>query len=222
MIENGLAIAVNYRAGAGGNFLQNCLGLSRHCILRHRDWALQQLNYGAPDAAFYQQKLDWALTTLGPLSTGWLGHELGADTFIGFTFSAEQELTLADFPEAVHLAAQKGVWTTHTAHNYDYTAYIHRYWPTVRHVCVHGEQWADRWQPIKNPELDTGLEKTNWPLSITPEHIGFHFDMDCAMDSESYFLANIQNLYLWLEFDDFSAAPLVEFYRAYIDVHKNK
>ena len=219
MINNGRAIAVNYRPGAGGNFVQNCLALSKHCVFRHREWAQQQLDYGNPDPEFYQKKLEWALQTIAPVGTTWLNYELGANTFVGFIFADSRPTVDSDFPDVIHRAAEQGLWTTHTAHNYGYTEHIHRYWPTVKHICVHGNNWADKWQPKKNPELNVENEKLGWVTSQTPADIGYHFDFDSAIDSEAAFVGAMENLYKWLDFDDFNPALVAEFYRAYAKVH---
>ena len=215
MIKNGQAVGVNYRPGAGGNFVQNCLGLSRHCLLRHQDYATWQVNYHAIDSNFYQQKLQWVLQTIQPgkFSTTWLGYELGADKFLGFLFSDKRNTTPADFPNYIYQAAAQGIWVTHTAHNFGYFEHLHHWWPTVKHVNVHADQWAHRWMNIKNPELPWD----DWAPS--PIDTSFNFYLDDTIHSESQFLTAMKELYSWLEFDDFDQVPVADFYRAYVSAH---
>jgi hypothetical protein len=218
MIKNGLAIGVNYRPGAGGNFIQNCLGLSRHCLLRHRDYADWHFNCATVDTAFYQQKLQWVLNTIQPgkFSTTWLGYELGAEQFIGFLFNDNHSIELEDFPPFVYQAADQGIWITHTAHNFGYFEHLHRWWPTVKHVNVHADQWAQKWMSIKNPALSWD----KWAPS--PIDTSFNFYLDEVIHSEQKFMAAMKELYNWLNFDDFDQTPVTEFYRAYILAHKQQ
>jgi hypothetical protein len=212
VIENGRTIAVNYRPGAGGNFVQNCLGLSRHCVLRDLEYVAWQLD-ATVNVDFYQQKLCWALDTIqsGEFSTGWLGHELGSHRLIGFLFSDGLKTTDEDIPALLHKAAEQGLWITHTAHNYGWTEHLTRYWPTVRHINVCGETWAQRWMMVKNHNL----EWRNWDSSPN----AYEFDIDSTINSERDFLQAMHSLYKWLEWDDFDQAPVAQYYRAYKQAH---
>ena len=182
MIENGRTIAVNFRPGAGGNFVQNCLGLSRHCVLRDIDYVSWQLD-ATVDTNFYQQKLSWVLDTIqsGTFSTTWLGHELGSHRLIGFLVSDSIKTTDADIPEPLHRAASQNLWVTHTAHNYGWTKHLTRYWPTVRHINVHGDNWAQKWMRIKNHALE-------W-RDFAPSPVAYEFALDTVINSESDFLS---------------------------------
>lgn len=212
MIENGRTIAVNYRPGAGGNFVQNCLGLSQHCVLRDRKYAQWQLT-ATVDKNFYQQKLAWVLDTIQPgtFSTTWLGHELGSHRLIGFLFSSSLKTTDADIPEVLHQAAKQGLWTTHTAHNHGWSDHLARYWPCVRYINVHGDAWAQRWINLKNNQL----EWRDWE----PSPGAYEFDLDAVINSERNFLQTMRSLYEWLEWDDFDQAPVAEYHRAYKQAH---
>jgi hypothetical protein len=227
VIENGRTIAVNYRPGAGGNFVQNCLGLSRHCVLRDRKYAEWQLT-ATVDENFYQQKLAWAIETIQPgvIDAGWLGYELGANTFIGFIFSDSLKTTDTDIPKVLHQAAQQNLWVTHTAHNHGWTEHLTRYWPQVRYINVHGDTWAQRWMNVKNPGLPgpNGYPVTDPQGRVVnedwePSPVAYDFDIDAVINSESDFLQAMRTLYEWLEWDDFDQAPVAEYYRAYKQAH---
>ena len=230
MIENGRTIAVNFRPGAGGNFVQNCLALSRYCVIRNLGYAEWQLRTPV-DSAFYQQKLHWVLDTIQPgrFNTGWLGHELGSHSLIGFLFSDRRKITDADIPAVLHDAAIQGLWVTHTAHNHGWTEHLTRYWPLVRYINIHGETWAQRWSALKNH----GLASPNgYPVvdpqgrSITedwePSPNAYEFDLDGNIDSELDFLSAMSTLYTWLEWEDFDQAPVAEYYRAYSLAHNQQ
>ena len=58
LIPNGQVIIFNFPAGAGGKMLQNCVGLSRHCVLNKAEYINWQINFSESiSQAFYQQKL---------------------------------------------------------------------------------------------------------------------------------------------------------------------
>lgn len=212
MIENGRTIAVNYRPGAGGNFVQNCLGLSRHCVLRDLEYVTWQLG-ATVSADFYQQKLSWALDTIQPgkFSTTWLGYELGSHRLIGFLFSDRRKTTDTDIPAVLHDAALQGLWVTHTAHNHGWTQHLARYWAQVRYINVHGDAWAQRWMNIKNHTQ----QWYDWEASPN----AYNFDLDATVHSELDFLTAMRALYEWLEWDDFDQAPVAEYYRVYKYAH---
>jgi hypothetical protein len=212
LIANGRTIAVNFRPGAGGNFVQNCLGLSRHCVLRDRKYVEWQLT-ATVDKNFYQQKLSWVLDTIQPgvFSTGWLGHELGSHRLIGFLFADSRPTTDADIPMVLHQAAEQGLWVTHTSHNHGWARHLTRYWPEVKYINVHGESWARQWMHVKN----FALEWKYWESSPG----AYDFDLDGIINSKSDFLSAMQALYSWLNWDDFDQAPVAEYYRAYKLAH---
>ena len=212
MIANGKTIAVNYRPGAGGNFLQNCLGLSRHCVLRDLDYVQWQLQ-AQVDADFYQQKLSWVKSTVAPVpfDTSWLGYELGSHRLIGFLFSDSRPTTVQDIPAVVHDAAALGFWTTHTAHNHGWTEHLTRYWPQVRYVNVLGDNWAKQWMHVKNHTLEWRVWK--------PSPDAYNFDFDTVIHSCHEFSTAMQDLYAWLGWDDFDHVPLAEYYDCYYQAH---
>jgi hypothetical protein len=217
MIKNGRIIAVNYSPGAGGNFVQNCLGFSRHCVLRDQKYVDWQLT-AAVDADFYRQKLAWVLETIPPdvIDHNWINYELGSHRLFGFKLSEEH--TDQDIPQVVHHAAEQGLWITHGAHSHPYTSHFTRHWPEVKYINVVAWAWARQWREIK---------KTNLTSSDNKKHLGvwqaspdaYDFDLDSAIESESKWLQNIQALYQWLEWDDFDQAPVAEYYRAYRQAH---
>jgi len=192
--------------------VQNCLGLSRHCVLRDRDYVSWQLD-ATVDANFYQKKLSWVLDTIqiGTFSTTWLGYELGSHRLIGFLFSDSVKTTDADIPAVLHQAAEQGLWVTHTAHNHGWTEHLIRYWPEVRYINVRGDSWAQRWMNIKNHALDWN----EWEAS--PD--AYEFDLDATINSELNFLSAMGSLYEWLEWDDFDQDLVAEYYRAYKQAH---
>jgi len=216
MIKNGRIVAVNYSPGAGGNFVQNCLGLSRHCVLRDQKYVAWQLG-ATVNADFYRQKLAWILDTIQPgtINNNWVGYELGSHRLFGFKLSSEH--TDQDIPQVIHQAAEQGLWITQGAHSHQYTDYFTCHWPEVRYINVVAWAWARQWREIKKTNLD---KETQPKLGVwQPSPDAYEFDLDSAIESESKWLQNIQALYAWLEWDDFDRALIAEYYRAYKQAH---
>ena len=222
MIDNGRMVAVNYYPGAGGNFVQNCLGLSRHCVLRDQDYIAWQLK--APvNADFYRQKLAWVLDTIQPgkINDNWVDYELGSHRMIGFRWSHQH--TDQDIPQVVRSAVQQGLWVTHGAHAHVHVTQFACHWPQVKYVNVTAKKWAYRWRKTKKTKSVFGNAETQkmpglfeeWQHS--PE--AYTFDLDAVIDSEPNFLQAIKGMYTWLDWDDFESAPIAEYYTAYKSAH---
>jgi hypothetical protein len=221
MIENGRIVSVNYFPGAGGNFVQNCLGLSRHCVLRDQKYVNWQLT-ATVNTDFYQQKLAWVLDTVpSVIDHNWINYELGSHRMIGFRMS--NHTVSQHMPIAIHQAAEQGLWVTQGAHSYSQTEYLTQVWPQVQYVNVLGKTWAQQWGKIKKNRSIFGNKEIHAVPSSYAEWQAspgaYEFDLDAVVHSESDFLLAIQNLYDWLGWDDFDQAPVIEYYRAYYSAH---
>lgn len=222
MIKNGRIVSVNYFPGAGGNLVQNCMGLSRHCVLRDRSFVEWQL--GAPiDQNFYKQKLAWVLATVPPdvIDHNWVNYELGSHRMIGFRMS--DHTVSQDIPIAIHQAAEQELWVTQGTHSHSQTEYLSQCWPQVQYINVLGEVWALQWRKIKKNKSIFGnkeIQITPWLYSewqASPN--AYEFDIDAVIHSELDFLQAMRALYDWMEWDDFDQAPVAEYYRAYKSAH---
>lgn len=221
MIKNGRIVAVNYFPGAGGNLVQNCMGLSRHCVLRDQNFVKWQLT-ATVDSAFYQQKLAWVLDTIPPvIDHNWVNYELGSHRMIGFRIS--NHTVSQDIPIAIHQAAEQGLWVIQGIHSHSQTEYLSQCWPQVQYINVLGEMWAQQWRKIKKNKSIFGNKETQgipWSYSewqASPN--AYEFDIDATIYSELEFLQAMRALYEWLEWDDFDQAPVAEYYRAYKQAH---
>jgi hypothetical protein len=131
MIPNGQIIAVNFLPGAAGKFIQNCLGLSRHCVLKKLGWLQWQIDCPVSQ---YSQKLRWALSTVPPADRthDWLAYELRDDDFFGRIFyETSRGLEL---PEHLYSIADAGLWCTYSSHSYGGAKLVEEYWPVVRYL----------------------------------------------------------------------------------------
>ena len=219
-IPTGRVIIFNFPAGAGGKMLQNCVGLSRYCVLTKLEYAQWQMNYTAPiDNTFYQQKLKWIFTTLPDPSQieFWLGYELGETLLYGQNFvEFNKELPIKE--PAIYQLADKGLWSTLTVHNFGSIEHYVKYWPTICHVCLtNSEQFARESLMIKNVNLNFDKD---WPTKgRTPAGVGFDFNIDSTIYNQEKFIAQVGKLYDYLEFDDFQPNLITEYYRHYIQLH---
>jgi hypothetical protein len=219
-IPNGRAIIFNFPAGAGGKMLQNCVGLSRHCVLNKRDYVAWQLNHPV-DNDLYNHKLEWVLASVPPDTNSmenWLSFELGKD-------DEPHGINLFDFRKHVPITnpdtyklAQAGLWCTVSVHNFDDSVYYKRYWPTLRYVSlINNENFAKISLPKKNKDITFD---TTWStLGITPRGVGFEFDVDYCIYNTEKFVQQVDQLYKWLDFDDFDADLVADYHRKYIKIH---
>ena len=220
LIPNGQVIIFNFPAGAGGKMLQNCVGLSRHCVLNKVEYINWQINFSKSiSQAFYQQKLQWILQTVPtPVDVkNWLAFEMDKDDPCGIgLFDFRKPIPVTN-PDIYKLAAQE-IWCTLTVHNFDSAEYYKSYWPITKHVClVNSEQFSKNTLPKKNAELtyDSDWEK----LGRTPSGTGFEFDIDDTIYDVDKFLNQVHKLYEYLEFDDFQEDYIKEYYTRYIELH---
>ena len=220
LIPNGQLIIFNFPAGAGGKMLQNCVGLSRHCVLNKLSHAQWQMNYTQPiGPEFYQQKLNWILETLPPQDKlkYWLGYEFGELDIYGINFMGFQKHL--PVPNAkIYQLPDKNLWSTLTVHNFGSTEHYVLYWPTIKYVTlVNNEQFGRRCLSWKNPDLKFD---SDWATAgRTPPGIGFDFDIDATIYDRDKFLNQVRELYDYLGFDDFPQEYIQEYYARYMELH---
>lgn len=216
MIPNGKIVAVNFIPGAGGKFVQNCLALSRYCVLKTENATRWQLHHPS-NRTLYNQKLVWALKTIPQKNDmyDWLAYELRDDRYFGRIFSGDDQISSDELPQHLKLAAQQNLWITYSAHSHGSAQHLEKYWPTVKYVCLtNADQFIADWALVKNR-----YSSTLGPDWETPVGVGFDFDIDSCIYNESAFLAQMRSLYEYLGWDDFDQTKIPEFYRAYIAIH---
>jgi hypothetical protein len=222
LIPNGQVIIFNFPAGAGGKMLQNCVGLSRHCVLTKLEYAEWQINYQNPiDDQFYYQKLQWILKTLPahmpkPGETSWLGWEFLTQDLYGIDHTGfKMGLPVLD---AICKLAEKKLWSTITTHNYNGSVYYDRYWPTRQYIdLINNTQFARKTLPLKNTELLYD-EKWNTHGRSSADQC-FEFDIDSCIYDTTAFVKQVDNLYEYLGFDDFQTDLIAKYHHQYIKLH---
>ena len=117
MIKNGRIVVVNFPAGGGGKFLQNCLALSAHCCVKDR---------AVPVGSDYRTKLARVLATVPPPGQmhNWLRYELNDGDYYGTRFDHAMLMNFysGQFPEHIHHAAEAGLWVTYSARSEEHTS----------------------------------------------------------------------------------------------------
>jgi hypothetical protein len=221
LIPNGRAIVFNFPAGAGGKMLQNCVGLSRHCVLNKQEyiaWQLQQST--SPGQDFYEQKLQWVLACVPPSANHmeqWLGFEMDKDDPHGIhLFDFKKRIPVAN--PGTYRLAQADLWCTLSVHNFSAARYYQPYWPTIQHVClVNNEKFARSCLPKKNKHSTFDVQWAT--LGRTPPGIGFEFDVDSCIYDTAAFVQQVQKLYEYLNFDDFNQDYIARYHSRYIEIH---
>jgi len=220
LIPDGQVIIFNFPAGAGGKMLQNCVGLSRHCVLNKLLYTQWQLNYDQEiTQAFYKQKLSWILKTL-PMQNKlhkWLDYEFKELDIYGINFLGFNAHVPILHQEIYQLASKK-LWSTVTVHNFGAVEHYNNYWPSIKHVClVNNKIFSTYALSKKNPELkyDNDWEE----LGRTPDGLAFCFDVDNTMFNTVNFIEQVKKLYEYLEFDDFQEEYIKEYHTRYIKLH---
>ena len=220
LIPNGQLIVFNFPAGAGGKMLQNCVGLSRHCVLSHTDYIRWQLDYQNDfNPSFYRQKLEWILKTVPDHEQihNWLAYEIDKDDPPGFNFMGYRQgkkITNIDY----YLLAEQGLWATAVVHNYGSAKYFVNYWPHIKQVSlVNNKQFACQALTLKNVNLTYDQD---WDQQgSTPSDRCFNFDIDGTIYDQDKFLNQVGELYAYLGFGDFQRDTVKEYYNKYINAH---
>jgi hypothetical protein len=232
LIPNGQVIIFNFPAGAGGKMLQNCVGLSRYCVLNHADALSWQVNYtGEFDQAYYRKKQSWLMNTIPRTRHdmgNWLTYEIDHYNPHGFGFNGFQVHKTPVTNQNYYLAAEQGLWATITVHNSGAAGYYPAYWPTCQHVdLVNNRQFAARSLALKLPDQQYDQD---WDTLGRTQGPCFEFDIDGTIWHPARFEAELRRLYDYLGFNDFPdqlgfnesdhvREALLGYYAQYINLH---
>ena len=223
LIPNGRLIIFNFPAGAGGKMLQNCVGLSRYCVLNHADALAWQVNYTGPfDQAYYYKKQEWVLKSV-PLDRAamknWLTYELDYYQPYGFGFMGFQVYKTPVSNPDYYRAAEQGLWATIPVHNSGASEHYPAYWPTCQYVdLVNNREFAGKSLAMKLPNqiYDQGWDTVGRTIGPC-----FEFDIDGTIWHPTTFENELRRLYEYLGFDDFDHVrePMLGYYANYINLH---
>ena len=223
LIPNGRAIIFNFPAGAGGKMLQNCVGLSRYCVLNNAEALNWQVNYaGAFDQAYYYKKQAWVMTTVPPNQSNmqeWLCYEIDTAQPHGFGFTGFQVQKTPVTNQDYYRAAEQGLWSTITVHNSGAAEYYPAYWPTCKYVdLVNNQQFSSKSLALKLPNQPYDAD---WDTLGRTRGDCFEFDIDGTIWHPAKFETELRRLYDYLEFDDFDHAreAWLGYYADYINLH---
>jgi hypothetical protein len=218
LIPNGQVIIFNFPAGAGGKMLQNCVGLSRHCVLSKLEYAQWQLNIEV-NQSFYKQKLLWILKTLPTKNNiyRWLSYEFSELEIYGINFLGfNKHVPIPN--KVMYKLADKKLWSTVTVHNFGAVEHYVNYWPIVKHVSlVKNQIFGQKSLSLKNPALKFD---NDWVTSgYTPNGLSFEFDVDNTIYDTNKFVDQVEKLYEYLEFNDFRPDLIAAYHSKYIELH---
>lgn len=199
--------------------LQNCIGLSRHCVLLHRESVEWQLSWNQDyNQEFYETKLNYVVKSIPDKMMNWCGYEF--DHYDIYKVGYRDFRKKKPVDELTQQIAERGLWSTITTHNYGWVRdnKITEYWPTIKYVdLVNNTKFATTWLPRKGHETPFD---TQWSTRGTTPVEHFNFDVDNTFYNQRAFLKQVRQLYNWLGFDDFKARCINEYYRKYIGIHK--
>ena len=216
-----LCILVYYPVAAGGKFIINSLGLSRHCVphsIKYADWDIQQNNF---NSAYYNTKLQQILETIPPINDylAWQSYELGVGMQWYPTYRDPSPVKkiidanrhfciIVHDPENLKLRLLE---TGPVQHMVKLTNYIE--WLKIskfKHPSVIDDitNKVAYWNYIDKQELNT---------------LDFSYmlvDMDTNIFDQNAMANQIKNLYSKLQFDDFNFDLWRQYYNKYINFHK--
>lgn len=203
--------------------IQNCIGLSRHCVLTRLKWAKWHFlqNESLIDS-FYRQKLKWVLSTLPnnyQYLHKWLEYELREEFLYGLNYLDFKKSFRVPEP-LIYKLPSKNLWSTMTTHNYESSHYYKNYWPQIKHVSLTNcNKFGSRSLILKNKEV--AFDYTWAKNGYTPRKRCFSFDIDSCIFNTTQFAKQVRELYDYLEFDDFQFELIEKYHSEYIKLHKH-
>lgn len=212
-------IIIYYPVGAGGKFIMNSLGLSKHCVLHDFELALWDIAQTDFDDRYYDYKLDRILDTVPNVarSTDWQKHELAGGTCWPFPWCTD-EIPVKFTP--IISSGKKFCSIAHEASDID----LYTKWSTGRVIKLTNYiQWMTL-SRFKVKGLDQDLENKisywtwtdrNEKLSIDPILVDMQY-----MNSVQYMQQEIKKLYSAFGFEDFDQQRWIHYYTAYTKSHE--
>jgi hypothetical protein len=219
-------ILIYYPCGAGGKFIINSLGLSRHCVPHHIGMAIWDISQQIVDSSYYQQKLQQVLKTVPEYkqeARKWQQYELGV---------FNKWIDLSSVPPTVgtslkNIIAHNRYFCTIAHTPEDLQLYLDNF-PNIKHVIklTNYSSWL-KISRFKIPELENNIDnKIKYWKFIDEQELNnsklFYklIDIDNSMFDYDRMLDQVKNLYSYLNFDDFNKELWTAYYQKYINFHK--
>lgn len=215
----GRLLIVNFPAGGGGKFIQNCLALSRQCVFKKPESARWQVQQTVFDRSYYLTKLDQVMSTLPPAPRikDWLGYEASDIEY----YQQHQYTDSGQIPTYVRACSEKGIDQPLSAHNRQWPRWADDYWNDIYWIELDPcSQFGKEFLPIKNDLLEFDDDWAN-DTALVPEYQPkFTFNIDDTIWNSRDFVDHMKELYQWLGYDDFDPVLIKSYYGAYISLHR--
>jgi hypothetical protein len=214
-----LCIAVYYPCSAGGKFIINSLGLSKHCVLHDADlaqWELEQTDVNL----LYNKKLEVILKTVpeNAFDGNWQKYELGSSWIK--QKNSIQDPDPADLQKIINGSKHFCI----VCHEFDQLQYILSRYPKTRVVKL--TNYADWMILCKSKTRITDVDEKiiHWSFVDkneieSPTVDWILVDIDDSMKSMTKMQKQIQMLYSKLGFDDFDESRWCQYYIKYAQSH---
>jgi len=213
-----LTLIVYYPVCAGGKFIINSLGLSRHCTLHDYQLGIWDSDQTVYDQTYYQTKLEHTLCTVPPnkQDLNWREYEMGNS----HQLSNPYNFTL----HATNITKQQQYFCiiAHDIVNLERIKYFTKSTNVIK--LTNFAKWA-RNSSFKHQDISNNVENYIYHRhSIDKEEMQgstwFHtIDIDCGMQDQSVMQYQIQSLYTKLGWNDFDQTSWTHYYQRYIQSH---
>ena len=213
-----LTLIVYYPVCAGGKFIINSLGLSRHCTLHDYILAIWDSDQTVYDQTYYQTKLEHTLRTVPPnkQDLDWQKYEMGNSRHLSSPYNFNLYAT--------NIAKQQQYFCI-IAHDIVNLEKIKNFTNSTTVIkLTNFAKWA-RHSSFKHQDISNNVENYIYHRhSIDKEEMQdstwFHtIDIDCGMQDQSTMQYQIQLLYTKLGWDDFDQTSWTHYYQRYIQSH---
>lgn len=229
-------ILLNYPKYVGGKFISNCLALSRHCVVQHKQIAQLDINMTKFDDTYYKFKLATVLKTIPPDNSmvRWRFYEYGCKELYGVDEEFYQYRSIKEIQDYFNTNAivqkinQAGKTSCSISHDYQ---------TFLKYMLAHHGAKVIEFDNFTHFRAMAALLK-----DPHPEHVG---DDDFISGGKTYdrfrefykldaFIINVDDtffewdrfntmmaeLYDYVEFDDYRPELVKQFWERYRALHK--
>lgn len=198
------AVIVSYPIGAGGKFIINCLGISKHCYLQHFPLILQQRNGNLSP----KDKLDFLCQQLDKTTDQWTDLWLGDATVFG------DAMDPSIWREEINQISYENCYFFTTAHTPEEARKLISIWPKSKKIVVTN---PESFINFRNPLVDVKRDLNSFSYRLIPDSI--EWDSSWNLNTDTV-LEQIEILYNRFGIDDFNSDFVARFARKYLEVIK--
>jgi hypothetical protein len=228
-------ILLVYPKFVGGKFISNCLALSRHCVVQHRQLAIMDINLGANgfNEKYYKFKLDAVMRTL-PIKQDiaqWAKYEYGCDKLYGINESFYKEHSISEIKNKIQ---DNDIFNKLSDNHRESCLIAHDYRTLMKYLLVWPKSSIieftdyDKFKAVatklKNGVIDAEYKQADEYYRQDQDFFKIDSKAILAMDqiltSKESFLSSIERVYKNIGFDDFNPTLISTFYLAYMDLHQ--